>query len=145
MSIIQASSAGIKDMADGSLRITFEFEPRHAKEAYSMFGARGTACAVAALTVVAATKAAQQEAIQAEPKTPAGELCIMAATFCKSPLFWEWVSNSQNDCRTEAHAKDFILGVCVIGSRKDLDTDKYAATRFHTLIREPFMAWRAAA
>ena len=43
MSAIQAASAGVKDMADGSLRITLEFEPRHAKDAYALFGARAQA------------------------------------------------------------------------------------------------------
>ena len=67
MNAIQASSAGVKDMADGSLRITLEFEPRYAKEAYAMFGARGTAIAVAALTQEASVVHAQTETIN-EPK-----------------------------------------------------------------------------
>lgn len=147
MSAIQATSAGVKDMADGSLRITFEFAPRYAKEAYSLFGARGTSCAVAALTQAASIQAAQQEAIEAapEPKTRAGQLCVMACTFCADLKFQEW-ADSLSDTRIEDEkdAKSLICAVCGIKSRKELDADKYAATRFHTLIREPFLAWRAA-
>lgn len=40
MSALEAASAGVKDMADGSLRITIEFEPRYAKDAFALFGAR---------------------------------------------------------------------------------------------------------
>lgn len=51
MSALEAASAGVKDMADGSLRITIEFEPRYAKEAFALFGSRGTPLAIAALQV----------------------------------------------------------------------------------------------
>jgi len=147
MSAIQATSAGVKDMADGSLRITFEFDPRYAKEAYSLFGARGTSCAVAALTQAASIQAAQQEAIEAapEPKTRAGQLCVMACTFCADPLFWKWLERHYcTQCASEQDAKDIILHVCEIESRKDLDSNHYAGERFHREIRTHYMAWRAA-
>lgn len=78
------------------------------------------------------------------PKVKPGDLCIVACNFCKDPLFWRWVSQSQYECRTEKHAKEWIYGVCDVESRKDLDTNRIAMTRFLTLIREPFLAWRAA-
>jgi hypothetical protein len=73
------------------------------------------------------------------PKVKPGELCIVACTFCDDPLFWEWAGQV-----SKGMAKQFLLSECGINSRKDLDTNKIAATRFHTLIREPFLAWRAA-
>lgn len=78
-----------------------------------------------------------------QPQSQPGMLCIMACTFCADPVFWEWISLSQYACRTEAHAKEWVLGVCDVGSRKEIDANKIAMTRFHTLIREPFMAWRS--
>jgi hypothetical protein len=135
MSAIQASSAGVKDMADGSLRITFEFDPRYAKEAYALFGARGTSCAIAALTQESTIKAAQVEA--QEPKTKAGELCIMACNFCKDPLFQQWL------CVTDEHtAKLRILALCQCTSRKEIDSDLYFSNLFHAHVRAPFMQWK---
>lgn len=81
----------------------------------------------------------EQPITQPEPKQKPGMLCVMACTFCADSLFWKWAG-----VEGEAEAKHKIIGACHIRSRKDLDTDKMAATRFHTLIREPFMAWKAA-
>jgi hypothetical protein len=138
MTAIQASSAGIRDMADGSLRITFEFDPRYAKDAYAMFGARGTSCAIAALTLAASVQAAQQETVASAPAVKPGPLCIMACTFCADPMFQKWWG-----LKSEAEAKALILDVCAIESRKDLDLLPYAAEHFHNDIRKPFLAWKA--
>ena len=82
-------------------------------------------------------------------KTRAGELCIMACTFCADPRFFDWVDDrfmpaGEFMVRTEAEAKQFILETCDIGSRKELDSSAPAASLFHNEIRKPFMAWRAA-
>jgi len=88
---------------------------------------------------------AEQSPAPAAPKTKPGELCIMACTFCADRQFQDWLHAQQlGICQTEQHAKDLICGLCSIQSRKELDTNKIAATRFHTLIREPFLAWRVA-
>jgi hypothetical protein len=80
----------------------------------------------------------EQPIAQAETKQRAGELCIVACNFCKDPAFIRWVGAIHPN-----GARAFILDRCVVSSRKDLDTDRMAATRFHTLVREPFLAWRA--
>jgi len=143
--IIQATSAGVKDMADGSLRITFEFDPRFAKDAYALFGARGTSCAIAALTQEASLQAAQQETIKDQPKEPIGPLCRLAVQFCADPMFQEWLSSlTPGDWPpfTEEEARQEILNGCDIASRRELDTNNAAADLFHQLYRKPFMAWR---
>lgn len=85
----------------------------------------------------------EQPVPQPAPKVKPGPLCIMACTFCADPKFWKWVNQSQYECRTEQHAKEWVIGVCDVESRKDIDSNKIAVIRFHTLVREPFMAWRA--
>ena len=139
-SVIQATSAGVRDMADKSLRITFEFEPRYAAQAYAMFGSRGTACAVAALTQEASIQAAQAETIKADKPGP---LCVLACQWCKEPEFWRWLESAYYRCSSEDQAKAAVLMICRISSRKELDTSRDGAERFHTLIREPFMCWKA--
>jgi hypothetical protein len=75
--VIEAASAGVKDMADGSLRITFEFEPRHAAEAFALFGPRGRAVAVAAL------KDGSAAVKEPEPEKPkGGEWAKLAGIWC---------------------------------------------------------------
>lgn len=125
-------------MADGSLRITLEFDPRYAKEAYALFGARGTACAVAALTQEASQESARKETIE-QPKEKPGQLCIMACTFCADPLFREWLGVD-----SEEAAKSAILNECRIKSRKELDTNHKAGRIFLSDFRNSFLAWRDA-
>jgi len=88
----------------------------------------------------------EQPIEQPEPKQKPGMLCVMACTFCADPMFQDWLNTFGDGPRvdTETDAKVIICEMCGIDSRKELDTDKFAATRFHTLVREPFLAWRAA-
>lgn len=78
------------------------------------------------------------------------ELCIMACVFCKDAQFQAWIGalsygTSQGEIRVdEAGAKAFILSMCKVASRNELDTDPAAAVRFHELVRLPFLAWKEA-
>lgn len=79
------------------------------------------------------------------------ELCIIACTFCRDPEFHRWLemlcaaSLSPGTVASfgEDSAKEFILSLCAIGSRNELDTDPAAAQRFHRLVRLPFLEWKA--
>lgn len=82
---------------------------------------------------------AEQAPAPVVQKPQPGMLCIMACTFCADPLFRVWSGKD-----TEDEAKKLILDVCGVLSRKELDIDQAAARMFHSLIREPFMAWKAA-
>lgn len=77
-------------------------------------------------------------------KQQPGMLCIMACTFCADQQFWLWCARRPEFTGGEEGAKAVILNVCGVVSRKELDTQPTAATRFHKQIREPFMAWKAA-
>lgn len=148
MTAIQATSAGVRDMADGSLRITLEFDPRYSKEAYALFGARGTACAVAALTQAASVQAARDETVHLIEIDPAslkpGPLCILACRWCKDAEFWAFLRSESWSCFTEAEAQNILLSICGVSSRRDIDSRPSATESFHTQIREPFMEWKAA-
>ena len=127
MTAIEASSAGVRDMADGSLRITLEFEPRHAREAYALFGARGTPVAVAALKVGHA-------AVQESGKPKGGALAREAGILCARADFQEWLMVA-----SEEAAAALIREVCEIESRAELDTDATAGKRFVEQFRIAFM------
>lgn len=78
------------------------------------------------------------------------QLCVMACAFCRDPLFFDWLlSLTTADGRplqvwapNAAGAKAFILHICEIDSRADLDFDIVAAKRFHERVRIPFVTWK---
>ena len=142
MSAIEAVTAGIKDLADGTLRVSFDIEPRYAQEAYALFGSRGSSVAIAALTQQATTALAQAEAVQNAPALTG--LALLAVQWCKEPKFWEWLNTKCGDVTALTNENDvklYILAICGIDSRKELNTSKLAERRFNRFIREPYMEW----
>ena len=134
-------------MADGSLRITLEFDPRHAKDAYALFGTRGTPVAVAAITQEAAQEQAQKETIESD-KPKGGPLAKLAGMWCDSPYFWKWANLSSPkgygvDKVDSEDAAEFVRKICKIESRSELDHNQEAARIFNEKIRIPYMEWQA--
>lgn len=134
-SILEAASAGVKDMADGSLRITVEFSPIHAKEAYALFGARGTPLAITALKAGYAAAGGALKP-QEQPKEKIGALCLLAVQWCEDEQFQVWAG-----VQDEESAKQFILATCACESRKELDENMQCGDTFDRDIRRPFMAY----
>lgn len=147
MSVIEASSIGVRTMADGTLRLTVDIEPRHAQDAFRLFGAPGVPIALAAL------KTAKSEP-QREDKPKGGLLSQWAAMRCSEVMFQRWVAETfpavwekwlDKSARSVAPkidptivAANVVRDVCGIESRAELDSDDAAAERFHKLIRGPW-------
>jgi hypothetical protein len=146
LSIIEAASAGVRDMADGSLRITLEFEPRNAREAYSLFGARGAPVAVVALKAGHALKsdelpAKAEAAPAAAPKAPLGPLAMLAVRFCQNPDFRRFAAGYHAAViANESDCAQLIRDLCMVESRRDIDGNEFAAEVFHEQFRKPFQA-----
>lgn len=128
------------ERVDGTLTVKIDIEPMYKLQFLQMFPEIGAAGALAALA-----QGVNIEPQEPEPQQKPGQLCIMACKFCADPDFQDWLNTFGDGptVNTETDAKVIVCEMCGIDSRKELDTNKYAATRFHTLIREPFMAWRA--
>lgn len=136
--VIEAASAGVKDMADGSLRITFEFEPRFAAEAFALFGPRGRAVAVAALKDGAG-------AVKEPEKPKGGEWAKLAGMWCADPDFQMWAGTTYIGRHAGLdEATKIVREKCGIESRAELDHDPEALARFNEHIRYPFMKWMRA-
>lgn len=136
MSVIEASAVSVKTMADNTLRLTVDIEPRHAKAAFALFGERGTALALAALK-------AGQEPQQEPAAVKGGELSKWAAMRGEDPAFRAWLRDqfaSGPDWDTPDGAADTIRAVCHITSRAELDNNKAAAAIFNERIRRPWLA-----
>lgn len=143
MSVIEAATAGFKDMADGTVRFFFDVEPRHAGAALELFRARGTPAALAALQVgYAAIPAEPGNAAVEKPK--GGALAKLAGMWCSDKTFQSWLElDHDNAAPNESGAALCLYALCEIESRRQLDHDPAAAERFNRLIRGPYMKWRA--
>lgn len=80
------------------------------------------------------------------PELKGGELAKLAGRWCSDPEFWGWLSREANcQIQDSEKAAEVVRSMCLIKSRADLDHDKFAATRFKVLIREPYRVWLEAA
>lgn len=132
-------------MADGSLRITFEFEPSNAAQAFALFGARGRNVAIAALKDGHGSITDEPTAPTEPAKNPIGPLCMLAVQWCRDPMFWQWLeTDPANSAHSEQSASACVMSICEIDSRRELDSDPEAAGLFHKEIRGPYSKWLAA-
>lgn len=91
-----------------------------------------------------------------EPATekPPGDLCRMAAMWCKDPVFLNWLRMfhlvacdevidelEDRPCSGEDLAARVVRDLCGVVTRRDLDTNPDAAKKFHELIRRPYLAY----
>ena len=131
---IIASTVGVKTMADDTLRLTIDIDPRYAGEAFALFGKRGSACAIARLTNEAAVEDMRAEPIAVvEEKPKGGALARLAGQLCQQQAFIDWLGVS-----TDQEAAEVIRKDCDIASRAELDHDEFAANYFHKFFRIPY-------
>jgi hypothetical protein len=76
-------------------------------------------------------------AVEPEEKNIFRPLCRLACIFCQDPLFQEWA-----DVLDEEGAKEFILNICNVISRKHIDGSPDASGAFLLHVRKPFIEWR---
>lgn len=139
MSAIPAASVNLKTMADGTLRVSFDIEPKDAQDAFRLFAAPGTPVAIAALKTGYAAAAEPDP-----PKEPVGPLCKWLVMRCAEPEFWRWLESEVNDgnpVTNEKQAGEVVKLFLDIESRKDVDTDENAETNFHHWVRLPYQKW----
>lgn len=148
MAAIEASTVGVRTMADGTLRLSVDIEPRHAQAAFRLFGAPGTALALAGLK-------APREAAASAPAAPVpkgGAAARWLGMRCAEPAFQQWLAQrfpaqwqrARGSTSTEI-AACVVRAVCGVESRAAIDNDARAGSAFDTLIREPWQANHAPA
>jgi len=134
MTAIAASSVSLKTMMDGTLRISFDFEPTQAQDAFKLFAAPGTQVAIAAL------KAGSYIEQQAQPeKAKGGELARLAGIWCNDVRFVDWINASRNlELIGSEQAAEWVRECCQVESRAEIDLSQNAKLIFHDQIRIPF-------
>lgn len=123
-------------MADGTLRLVVDVEPRFAVDAFRLFGAPGVPMALAAL-----------KAAEPQPEAPkGGALAQWVAMRCLDAHFQIWLHDrfptqwDQAPGKSESElAASVVRAVCAVDSRAELDNNPSAADLFHRLIRKPYM------
>lgn len=157
--LIECASGQCRTMADGTLRITFDVEPRHAAAAFALFSAPGTPAVLGRL-VAAHEKATGKPALQvAEQKPPMGPLCKWAVMRCGEPEFQEWIRpvydkamggtgkgwgnvTPEHDFggRLDLYASHCVKVLAGVTSRRELDTPEIAP-RFKEQIMGAYGKW----
>jgi hypothetical protein len=143
MTVIEAAAMRCKTMADGSLRIEVEVEPRNAQAAFALFGAPGRAVALAALKDGSGAVEPRHEP-QAEPAKKGGEWAKLAGMWCNDPDFWAFCNQNFTADSPMCHADHAALSLrvrCCIQSRAELDHNPEALELFQIHFRRPFMKW----
>lgn len=142
MSAIEASSVGVRTMADGTLRLSLDIVPRHAQAAFALFGAPGTPMALAALKVASS---------EPQPEAPkGGTLAQWVALRCQEPAFQAWLM-AEYPARwldavaddPEERAANVVRSICGVKTRAELDSNATAAARLHAHIRTPYKEQQA--
>lgn len=91
----------------------------------------------------------QERAQEEAPSIKGGALSKLAALWCKTPAFQQWIAAEFNDIvldvgtriaepSDEELATHAIYAVCGIKSRAELDSNPEAKESFNELIRHPF-------
>ena len=119
-------------MADGTLRITIDVSPIHARDAFGLFGAPDVPMVLGRLVMDH-----ERKPEPAEPQEmKGGPLAKLAGMWCNDNYFREWVA-----ARSELEPEEFIKTACSINRKRELDHSSKSAEAFHEYIRKPYAAW----
>lgn len=132
---------GYSDTSRNGVRITFALPDRESLEPFV------TAKAGKRYMAVLVELGDDENPVPQEKKRERlGPLCEWAVKRCKESLFWEFLNNDpafsgSDEVTNEEEAKEEILFLCSINSRKELDTDASAGQWFKRNIMEHYGEW----
>jgi hypothetical protein len=147
MSVIEGASVSARTMADGTLRLSIDIEPRNAQAAFVLFGAPGRAVALAALKDGSAAITSESASEVKEKQQKGGEWAKLAGMWCNDQDFWAFLNQTypaDSTVRTADHAAMALRVHCDIASRAELDHSPEALELFQIRLRRPFMKWMQA-
>lgn len=86
-----------------------------------------------------------RERVEKQHDTSRQKLSNVAAMFCRTPEFSEWVNGLEDELSpelcNEEDAKQWMYVELGISSRAELDSDTVAANRFNQSVLEPYRSW----
>lgn len=136
MSAIAGTRRALKELADGTLRVQIDIDPRFKAQFHELFPQIDMPVALAPL-------ASDFERIEhKEEEKPKGRaLAKLAGMWCSDPEFRWWFVGHEERHATEEEAAQQIRDKCGIQSRAELDGNEDAAELFNRMIRIPYMDW----
>lgn len=136
MKAISGTRRAMKEMADGTIRVQIDVDPKFKEEFLTLFREIDMPVALAPLVT-------DFERIEEKPERPkGGPLAKLAGMFCKDDRFHEYFSQHTNHHEiSEEGAAAYIRGICRVDSRAEIDSNGEASVRFHEYIRLPYMEW----
>ncbi len=131
--------AGWSQTHNGGAKVTFWLSDEDDLAAFkAMTVAKGKTAGQRLAVVAVEIGDDEQPKPQPQPEQPkGGELAKLAGMFCQSVHFWEFCRADDAD-----EARDWILRVCGVQSRRDLDHNPTAAQIFHERVRKPYLESR---
>lgn len=129
--------AGWSQTHNGGAKVTFWLSDEDDLDAFKAMTVAKGKTAGQRLALVA-VEIGDDEQPKPQPEPPkGGELAKLAGMFCQSVHFWEFCRADDAD-----EARDWILRVCGVQSRRDLDHNPTAAQLFHDRVRKPYLESR---
>ena len=136
---VQGTTASLKMMVDGTIRVSFDIPPRDAQTAFALFGSPGAPVAIARITPEAAQRHARQDTIA---QLKGGTLAKLAGQFCEAEPFRRWLRIKYFPLpQTAEDAAEIIRRSCGVTSRAELDHNEEAGKIFHASFRLPYNQW----
>jgi hypothetical protein len=134
--VISGTRRKVQELADGTLRVLVDIDPRFKADFHRLFPSIDTPCALAPLAL-------DFEKLSKYPEEQkGGELARLAGIWCKNPDFQQWLSKKHpGHSFNEGDAADWIRKTCRVNSRAELDSSSNAGWAFHTQVRGPFMEY----
>lgn len=135
--VISGTRRSMREMADGTVRVQIDIDPRFRSLFFELFGTIDMPVALAPLVA----DFEQKEPVAEKPK--GGALAKLAGMWANEPEFWEWMKSIDHYAEDAGDAAAFMRAQCVVQSRAELDNVPEAKTRFDMFIRGPYAKWRA--
>jgi len=128
MTVIEASSVRVATMADGTLRLTVDIEPRNATAAFTLFGSPGVALGIAAL----------KNSQESPKKALGGPLSQWVGIRCGEERFQKWLGVESADA-----AAAEVRRRLQIDSRAEIDNNDEVRQVFELFVRQPWARYCA--
>ena len=145
---VSGTRRSMKELVDGTLRVQIDIEPRHKGDFYRLFANIDMPVALAPLNVGQNVPHGTDHKTSPKSTTSGQLLSLYAALLCQSGNFHRYIVHmagytglTPGEPNAEAAAADWMRQVCEIESRRELDSDPEAATRFHERVRKPYNEW----
>ncbi len=137
--------AGWSESHNGGCKVTFWLADPDDLDAFRAMTVRKGNTAGQRLACVLVEIGEDEQPVAATPvsakKDTRGPLCKEACDLCANVAFRRWITYDEQGLATEEDAKAFILDVCGVSSRKELDNNDAAYELFKRFVRRPFMEY----